>query len=48
MGKLQEWFDEYNSFAPHSALNIKTQKNRGYHDRNSIDKTLTILASDYS
>ena len=24
MGKLQEWIDDYNSYAPHSALNMKT------------------------
>jgi len=26
MGKLQEWFDDYNSYAPHCPLNIKTPK----------------------
>jgi putative transposase len=25
-GKLQEWFDDYNSYAPHSAINMKTQQ----------------------
>jgi putative transposase len=24
MGKLQKWFDDYNSYAPHSALKMKT------------------------
>jgi putative transposase len=24
--KLQEWFDYYNSYAPHSALKLKTQQ----------------------
>tara|TARA_B100000809_G_scaffold261928_1_gene311804 strand:+ start:580 stop:687 length:108 start_codon:yes stop_codon:yes gene_type:complete len=24
MDKLQEWFGDYNSYAPHSALKIKT------------------------
>ncbi|WP_109678422.1 integrase core domain-containing protein [Dyadobacter jejuensis] len=24
LGKTQEWLDEYNTFAPHSALNMKT------------------------
>ena len=24
MDKIQKWIDEYNSFTPHSALNMKT------------------------
>ena len=24
MDRLQEWFDDYNTFAPHSALGMKT------------------------
>ena len=26
LGKLQEWFEDYNSYAPHSALNMETPK----------------------